>query len=269
MATENMSFKRSCSLTRITRDFQRPLVGGETTSRQLLDILHNTRSGGRWSAPTSLITTSLVSPSLVTATLGSSARSSSSSRTSSSLVQSSSRSSNSLGSSSHDESSYGYHHNENVDCDEVYPNIYVGDEMTARNKDYLRKLGITHVINAAEGRYYGYVNTSRSYYRDTPIKYLGLPMADWPSTDITRHFSSASDFINDAISSRGKVFVHCVQGVSRSATCVVAYLMLKRGLRAPDAIRTVRLHRNIYPNEGFLTQLATLDNQLRRRRLLF
>lgn len=64
----------------------------------------------------------------------------------------------------------------------------------------------------------------------------------------------------------GKVFVHCLLGVSRSATCVLAYLMIKKNMLAVDALRLVRRHRDVRPNNGFLGQLAQLDNHLRRQR---
>ncbi len=60
----------------------------------------------------------------------------------------------------------------------------------------------------------------------------------------------------------GKVLVHCREGVSRSATLVVAYLMLKEGMTVQDAIRTVRESREICPNEGFLQQLCDFDKEL-------
>lgn len=56
-------------------------------------------------------------------------------------------------------------------------------------------------------------------------------------------------------------------GVSRSATCVIAYLMIKHHMLAKDAIRLLRESREIHPNFGFLQQLAALDNKLRRLRL--
>ena len=40
-------------------------------------------------------------------------------------------------------------------------------------------------------------------------------------------------------------------------------------MSAAEAIRTVRMHRDIHPNEGFLQQLADLDNELRRERSLY
>lgn len=154
-----------------------------------------------------------------------------------------------------------------IDCDDVYPGIYIGNSATAQNKKYLRMIGITHVLNTAEGAGYGFVNTSKTFYMDMPIQYLGFPMADLCSTDISRYFYPAADFIDEALSSGGKVFVHCVMGISRSSTCVLAYLMIKKGMLAVDAIRTVRRNRYIHPNNGFLHQLAQLDNQLRRQRL--
>ncbi|XP_065366044.1 dual specificity protein phosphatase 13A isoform X2 [Calliphora vicina] len=155
-----------------------------------------------------------------------------------------------------------------VDADEVYPGIYIGDAAAAKNKTYLRMMGITHVLNAAEGCRYGQVDTGHSYYRDMPsVKYMGFPMIDAPTTDISRYFYVAAKFIDSAISSGGKVLVHCLVGVSRSATCVLAYLMICRKMSAVDAIRTVRMRRDIHPNDGFLQQLADLDMELRRKNL--
>lgn len=64
----------------------------------------------------------------------------------------------------------------------------------------------------------------------------------------------------------GKVLVHCMMGISRSATCALAYLMINRKMSAVDAIRTMRMRRDVRPNDGFLQQLADLDNELRRER---
>ncbi|CAK9833573.1 Dual specificity phosphatase 29 [Anthophora retusa] len=158
-----------------------------------------------------------------------------------------------------------YRAQQGIDCDEVYPGIYIGDAITAKNKKYLKMLGITHILNAAEGKRFGFVNTDKNYYADTTIKYLGLPLADICTTDISKYFNTAAAFIDEAVSMGGKVFVHCVMGMSRSATCVLAYLMIKKGMQSIDALQTVRKNRYIKPNFGFLRQLAELDNQLQRQ----
>lgn len=65
------------------------------------------------------------------------------------------------------------------------------------------------------------------------------------------------------MSSSAKVLVHCVVGVSRSATLVLAYLMLHQQLSLRQAVISVSEHRWIFPNRGFLRQLCQLDQQLR------
>lgn len=61
----------------------------------------------------------------------------------------------------------------------------------------------------------------------------------------------------------GRILVHCAVGVSRSATLVLAYLMIYHRLTLVEAIKTVKDHRGIIPNRGFLRQLVNLDNSLR------
>lgn len=61
----------------------------------------------------------------------------------------------------------------------------------------------------------------------------------------------------------GKVFVHCHQGISRSATLVLAYLMIYKRMTAKQAVQIVRKKREIYPNEGFFEQLSDLELRLR------
>ncbi len=55
-------------------------------------------------------------------------------------------------------------------------------------------------------------------------------------------------------------------GMSRSATLVLAYLMLKRRLRLRDAVQTLVKKRAIYPNRNFLNQLLELEEELQRKR---
>ena len=60
----------------------------------------------------------------------------------------------------------------------------------------------------------------------------------------------------------GRVYVHCQQGVSRSASIVLAFLMLKRSMNIKEAVKTVRAKREIFPNDGFLKQLCELNETL-------
>ena len=60
-----------------------------------------------------------------------------------------------------------------VDADEVHPRILVGDQAAARNIRFLKKYGITHVLNAAEGPWEEHcVNLGPDHYKDSGITYL-------------------------------------------------------------------------------------------------
>ena len=64
----------------------------------------------------------------------------------------------------------------------------------------------------------------------------------------------------------GMVFIASFQGNSRASTIACAYLMLKKGYSATQALQYMRNSREVQPNFGFLQQLATMDNSLRKER---
>ncbi|NWH62069.1 DS13B phosphatase, partial [Geococcyx californianus] len=147
--------------------------------------------------------------------------------------------------------------------DEVWPNLYVGDLYVARDKEQLSRIGISHVVNAAAGRFR--INTGPKFYKDLPVDYYGVEAEDNPNFNLSIYFYPVARYIRAALNSpRGKVLVHCAMGISRSATLVLAFLMICEDLSLADAIRTVRSHRGICPNSGFLQQLRELDLQLGR-----
>jgi hypothetical protein len=74
---------------------------------------------------------------------------------------------------------------EGVDCDEVFPNIILGNGATVKKKDYLKKIGITHILNAAE---YRGVNVGKDYFNQMAdhFQYMGVRIEDTPQTQICR-----------------------------------------------------------------------------------
>uniref|UniRef100_A0A3B3YY31 Dual specificity protein phosphatase n=1 Tax=Poecilia mexicana TaxID=48701 RepID=A0A3B3YY31_9TELE len=133
------------------------------------------------------------------------------------------------------------------------------DIFVCMDRPELKDLGVTHVLNAAEGKWNN-VLTGANYYKDLNIQYLGVEADDKPTFNISQYFLLATEFIHEALSQpQNKVLVHCVMGRSRSATLVLAYLMMKHSLTVVEAIEHVQQKRCILPNHGFLKQLRALD----------
>ena len=88
-----------------------------------------------------------------------------------------------------------------------------------------------------------------------------------PGQNITQYFEECAEFIERALSMRcGMVFIAGHMGFSRSATIACAYLMIKKGYSATQALQYMRNSREVQPNLGFLQQLAEKDNDLRKDR---
>ena len=138
-----------------------------------------------------------------------------------------------------------------VSINEIVPGLDLGDFASACNKDILKKQNFTHIVTAILG-------VDEMYPDD--FRYLTLPLRDVRSETIFTTFTDSSEFISNALESGGKVLVHCVCGVSRSATLVAAYLIKEYGMNCNQAIDYIHSKRNIVnPNSGFKRQLQRYD----------
>jgi protein-tyrosine phosphatase len=130
--------------------------------------------------------------------------------------------------------------------------IFISDAQCAIDKRLLKALNINYILNAAENE----VRTGREYYRDIGAEYMGIKLVDVPEENISLYFDQVADFIHHCLSQRGKIVVHCVMGISRSAACVIAYLIKYCGKDTFEAITFLRQKRGIInPNPGFIKQL--------------
>jgi hypothetical protein len=90
-------------------------------------------------------------------------------------------------------------------------------------------------------------------------------VADSVKTNIYEHFIECLQFIEGSrgIGQNGAVLVHCHEGISRSATVVIAYLMWKYSMPMDDAYALVsRARPLIRPNIGFQEQLSVFQWRL-------
>ena len=127
--------------------------------------------------------------------------------------------------------------------------LYLSGIAAAENAGTLADLGITHVLSI--------LTPGEVPVLPARIRHLVVPLADTTTSALLPHLPTIVAFISAALANDGnRVLVHCVEGVSRSASAVVAYLMAERGMDYTTALRVVRRRRGIVaPNAGFVRQL--------------
>uniref|UniRef100_A0A0D6R0N6 Protein-tyrosine-phosphatase n=1 Tax=Araucaria cunninghamii TaxID=56994 RepID=A0A0D6R0N6_ARACU len=141
------------------------------------------------------------------------------------------------------------------DCSRVAEHIYLGSDAVAKNREVLRENGITHVLNCV-----GFVCPE---YFKTDLVYKTLWLQDNPSEDITSILYDVFDYFEEVREQGGRVLVHCCQGVSRSTSLVIAYLMWREGQSFEDAFQYVKAARGITnPNIGFASQLSQCQKRV-------
>ena len=123
----------------------------------------------------------------------------------------------------------------------------------------MKSIGITHVLNVAEGVTAYHVNLTGEFYEGSGITYKGIRAEDSSKFSFKPYFAEICDFIEGALEKGGTVVVNCREGVSRSSTSVIAFLMLRRNLSLVEALTTVREKRNVVPNQNFLKELIELE----------
>lgn len=143
-----------------------------------------------------------------------------------------------------------------------YPNeiidefLYLGNMWQASSIQIIQDLGITHIINSTLD--------IGNLFENRNIQYLNVEIQDVEEADISSHFDRVFEFIKRALdenslsptTKQNRVFVHCSQGISRSATLVIMFLMRLYQWTLVKAFNFTQQGRPvIIPNNGFFRAL--------------
>lgn len=87
---------------------------------------------------------------------------------------------------------------------------------------------ITHVLNTV----------SHVHHNPFPGKfaYLNMQLNDSGHQNILKAVFDANNIIESVEKKQGKILIHCVKGISRSASLVASHLMIKKGINEAKAI---------------------------------
>ncbi|WAR09257.1 DUS14-like protein [Mya arenaria] len=124
-------------------------------------------------------------------------------------------------------------------------------------EENLKNRGITHILNTAEEL------AEFQYPALDNLSVRHILMRDAENQDLLAFLDTCVDHIHSVTNSGGTILVHCVAGVSRSASVCMAYLVKYKNKTLFSAYQHIFNQRPcICPNLGFWQQLAEYELQL-------
>lgn len=154
------------------------------------------------------------------------------------------------------------------DCSLIKNGIFIGNaysvigNYSTREDSFLEELNIKVVISAlTEEEYEDYMIAKEDFLN---IDWHRLVIDDDKDEKISQHFFDIHKVISQALVDNKNVIVHCAAGMSRSATLVIAYLMIENRWSYEETYNYVKNKRPIIdPNIGFVKQLKGLEYKLK------
>ncbi|XP_035809913.1 dual specificity protein phosphatase 16 isoform X2 [Amphiprion ocellaris] len=123
-------------------------------------------------------------------------------------------------------------------------------------QDLMQQNDIAYVLNAS--------NTCPKPDFIPNSHFLRVPVNDSFCEKILPWLDRSVEFIEKAKASNARVLVHCLAGISRSATIAIAYIMKKMDMTLDEAYRFVKEKRpTISPNFNFLGQLLDFEKKIK------
>ena len=134
--------------------------------------------------------------------------------------------------------------------------LYYGNKKPALNEEELSKIGIKAIICLLP---------KKSQIEHDPNKFivLNINTEDSIICSLNEWAQNTSNFIEKNINENKPIYVHCSQGISRSTSCIIHYLMTKKGMNLKNSFDLVRSKRKVAsPTVGFFKDLIDLDFKL-------
>lgn len=136
---------------------------------------------------------------------------------------------------------------------QIKEHLYLTSARGATEKN-IRLQGITLVINCT---------LEIPDFKAEDLKCIRVPVEDSKSANLAAHFDSVSDLIESEKNKGGSTLIHCVAGVSRSATLCIAYLIKCYEMTLKDAYQLVKSKRFVIrPNVAFFRQLIDYEHRI-------
>ena len=138
----------------------------------------------------------------------------------------------------------------------ILRNLYLGAKESASDLKTLTANRIECIINCSR------LQVPNTF--EGKITYVSIKVMDEDTPEMAQRLRKALDaafnLIDHALKRNVGVLVHCVAGVSRSATVVAGYLMRRHSIQLYSALKWVKYRRSISePNKAFICMLAEYE----------
>ena len=150
---------------------------------------------------------------------------------------------------------YRFNTHYNLHPSKIFNWLYLGSYQNACNIKDLKDLKIYYVLNCA----------AECQNKDYPdVEYYQAKINDLPNFNISVFFKKTNQFIHQAKTSGKSILIHCQLGISRSTTCLIAYMIKYLGYTTINALQFIKTKRpHVMPNFGFLQQLKNYEDKIK------
>ena len=95
---------------------------------------------------------------------------------------------------------YSFHLTDNLHNSNFFSFSY---SYLSKEKGEIKRVGITHILNAAQGTKFAQIDTNEDTYADLGIQFYGINAMDTPKCDLAKYFTPAAEFIHRAVEEKG------------------------------------------------------------------
>lgn len=142
-----------------------------------------------------------------------------------------------------------------AEAHQIADGLFLGSAAAASDRRAMQKRGVTHALIC---------HPALPEHHPQHFRYGRAPLIDEPTANLLELLPDALEFLG-AAQRKGRVFVFCMKGISRSSSVVIAFLMMERRIGFEEAWHMCEQKRPIvYPNIGFQQQLRHFEAVLAR-----
>jgi hypothetical protein len=130
---------------------------------------------------------------------------------------------------------------------EVMKGLWISGYDILKSKEWFNYIAPTHILNCAE--------ELSPTYLDPKVVVHKIPLIDDVDEEAVHQILEGADILRKWISPTNHVVVHCKAGISRSATVILAWMILYNSFSYNEAFDRLREARNIIQPNPFYTDI--------------